>query len=99
MKHPAQAFISQTHLSETWRDCLFVAEPNFKKACFEFDNLLNVLRSHSIEPILLPHDNTTTADSIHTHDSMFVYNGGYLPMNFVQNQIRTLAFLVWFAET
>eukprot|EP01083_Nonionella_stella_P067083 177193_1 len=74
MKHLAQAFISQKYLSQTWIACLFVAEPNFKKACYEFDHLLNVLRSH----ILIQYCFHTTADSIHTHDSMFVYNGGYI---------------------
>eukprot|EP01083_Nonionella_stella_P252564 870028_1 len=62
MKHLAQAFISQKYLSQTWMDCLFVAEPNFKKACYEFDHLLNVLRSHNIDPILLPYNS-----GFHTH--------------------------------
>eukprot|EP01084_Bolivina_argentea_P169128 293213_1 len=89
MKHPNEAFISQQHLENTWKECLFLQEPDFNSACKEFDYLLNILTSRNIEPILLPRDDSTTADSIHTHDAAFIYDKGYLPMNFAKKCRQT----------
>ncbi len=76
MKHPRDAFISQTVIDGTWRDFNFAGPPNFVRACREFDALLRLLEDHGARVSLLPEHSGTGLDSIYVRDAALATNRG-----------------------
>ncbi len=69
LKHPRQAWIGPARVRDEWRPLRYAAEPDFGRACAEYDALVEILRPRAGEVRLLPHDERTGLDSIYVRDA------------------------------
>jgi N-dimethylarginine dimethylaminohydrolase len=78
MKHPREAFVSQASIDAQWAGLNYVAAPDFRRACAEFDAFARLLEDHGTEVDLLPSDPRTGLDSIYTRDASIVCDAGVI---------------------
>ena len=76
LKHPKDAFKSQSNIDGQWEELNFIAKPDYKIALKQYDKLLNILDDNNVSMNFLPSDNETFLDSIYTHDPMFMTPDG-----------------------
>tara|TARA_B110000263_G_C15302802_1_gene508848 strand:+ start:416 stop:1309 length:894 start_codon:yes stop_codon:yes gene_type:complete len=76
LKHPKDAFKSQSNIDGQWQELNFIAKPDYKIALKQYDKLLNILDDNNVSMNFLPSDNETFLDSIYTHDPMFMTPDG-----------------------
>lgn len=69
MKHPKDAFLSQDTIDAQWRALNFLAPPDFRDACRQFDRLVRLLEDNGVGVELLAPDDRTGLDSIYTRDA------------------------------
>jgi N-dimethylarginine dimethylaminohydrolase len=72
LKHPREAWIGQAHIREQWRPLGYTAEPDFAKACREYDVLAALLERRAAAVAFLPADGRTGLDSIYVRDAACV---------------------------
>ncbi|MDN4492498.1 dimethylarginine dimethylaminohydrolase family protein [Ureibacillus aquaedulcis] len=68
IKHPKDAFINQTNLSDNWQKFNYIEVPNFQDSIIEFNEFLTILEKHVPNIDYLPHSDQVGMDSIYTHD-------------------------------
>ena len=68
MKHPKDAYQNQAKVNEQSPQLHYFGVPNFEKAQAEYEKLVAFLKSAGAEIHFLPADNTTSLDSVYTHD-------------------------------
>ncbi|MDQ0883502.1 arginine deiminase [Peribacillus sp. V2I11] len=68
VKHPKEAFISQEHLSEAWRNFNFAEEPDFNEALKEYGDFISILENYVPNIDYLPASPVVGIDSIYAHD-------------------------------
>lgn len=79
VKHPKDSFISQEHLSESWKKFNYISEPIYDVAVQEFENFIEILSKHVKQIEYLPSSNQTGLDSLYSHDPVkFTKNGAIL---------------------
>lgn len=79
VKHPKDSFISQEHLSESWKKFNYISEPIYDVAVQEFENFIEILGKHVKQIEYLPSSNQTGLDSLYSHDPVkFTKNGAIL---------------------
>ena len=76
VKHPRDAFASDTTLASQWRAHGFTSVPDFRLACRQYEAFLEALTAHGAEAVFLPGDAATTIDSIYTRDASLVTPAG-----------------------
>jgi len=76
LKHPKDAFKSQSNIDGQWEELNFIAKPDYKIALKQYDKLLNILDDNNVSMNFLPSDKETFLDSIYTHDPMFMTPDG-----------------------
>ena len=76
LKHPKDAFKSQSNIDGQWQELNFIAKPDYKIALKQYDKLLNILDDNNVSMNFLPSDKETFLDSIYTHDPMFMTPDG-----------------------
>ena len=81
IKHPKDAYQSQTKINEQSRQLNYIGVPDYNKAIIDYERLVDFLKSSSIQIDYLPKDNITSLDSIYTHDPCVVTNGGIILCN------------------
>jgi N-dimethylarginine dimethylaminohydrolase len=69
LKHPRQAWLSQETVRGQWRELNYTEEPDFGKACAEYDALAAILGRFAGEVRFLPEDGRTGLDSIYVRDA------------------------------
>ena len=81
LKHPSNAFINQRNINEQYLELNYLAAPNFNSAISGYEKFVDLLKSFDIEIHYLPKDNSTSLDSIYTHDPCVVSNKGVVICN------------------
>jgi N-dimethylarginine dimethylaminohydrolase len=69
LKHPREAWRDQLQVRGEWRALNYLEEPDFRKACEEYDALAAILRPAAGEVAFLPADPGTGLDSIYVRDA------------------------------
>lgn len=78
LKHPREAFVSQTALADTWQSLGYSREPDLGRACEEYDAFVESITSLGATPAWLPVDPATGPDSIYVRDASVVCDGGVI---------------------
>lgn len=68
VKHPNDAFRSQSHLAREWQTFNYIAEPNFEEAIKEYDRFIDILIKHVERIDYLPQSDDVGLDSLYAHD-------------------------------
>lgn len=76
LKHPRDAFISESVIRAQWQALGFTDAPDLVKACDEFDAFVSLLQSAGAEVTLLPREDDTSLDSIYVRDASIVCERG-----------------------
>ena len=78
IKHPKDAYQNQTKVSEQSPQLNYFGVPDFEKAQADYEELVGILESYGAEVHFLPADNTTSLDSVYTHDPCVISNDGVI---------------------
>ena len=79
---PAQnAFVSDIHLSEQWRELNYLSRPDFDNALEEYDFFQKYLINKNVSLNFFPHDNNIKIDSIYCRDASIASNFGMILCN------------------
>ena len=81
LKHPSNAFLNQRNINKQYLDLNYLAAPNFNSAISDYEIFVDLLKSFDIEIYYLPKDESTSLDSIYTHDPCVVSNKGVVICN------------------
>ena len=81
LKHPKDAFKDQETINKQVSRLNYFEVPNFNRAISDYDKFVSLLISFDIELHFLPKDNSTSIDSIYTHDPCVVSNNGVILCN------------------
>jgi len=81
VKHPKDAYQDQIKLNKQSPQLNYLGVPSFDKALADHETLVGLLESSGAEVHYLPRDDSTTLDSIYTHDPCIVSNGGVILCN------------------
>ncbi len=78
MKPPKDAYQNQTKVNTQSHQLHYFGVPNFEKAQTDYERLVAFLESSSVEVHFLPPDDSTSLDSVYTHDPCVISNGGVI---------------------
>lgn len=81
IKRPDQAFKSESHISQYWKDLNYLEKPDMSKAKDEYTDFESILRKHDITIYHLPEDGTVNMDSIYCRDAGIATNAGMILCN------------------
>ena len=81
LKHPRAAFISQEKINREFDTLNFTEEPNFNESLNEYDSFVKILDSFKIKKHFLKINESTSIDSIYTHDPLVITNDGAVLCN------------------
>jgi N-dimethylarginine dimethylaminohydrolase len=81
LKHPKDAFISQSNVDNQWEELNYSGCPEYEKALIEYEDFVSLLESDIPEVLFLPVDNTTGLDSIYVRDSIVITKQGAILCN------------------
>ena len=81
LKHPKNSFINQEIIDKQYLELNYSEAPNFNKAILDYEKFVSLLKSFGIELHYLPEDNSTSLDSIYTHDPCIISNNGIIICN------------------
>ena len=76
LKHPKDAFRSQSFIDENWKDLNYLARPNFNKACVEYDQFVQIFIDNDIDVQFLPAQSHTGMDSLYVRDASIILDTG-----------------------
>ncbi len=76
LKHPREAWLDQANIRGQWEDLAYAGEPDFVRACAEYDVLAEILRRGGPDVRFLPTDPRAGLDSIYVRDAACVAPGG-----------------------
>ena len=78
VKHPREAFVSDSRIAAQWKRLNFSAPPDLSRAVAEYDRFLEIVVGSGCELISLPRRNGLTLDSIYTRDAAVVSADGVI---------------------
>ena len=78
MKHPKDAYQNQNKVNLQSHQLHYLGVPNFEKAQADYEKLVTFLESSNVEIHFLPIDDSTSLDSVYTHDPCVISNGGII---------------------
>ena len=81
MKHPREAYQNQTTVNDQALQLNYYSVPNFNKALADYESFTELLTSFGAEVYFLPIDDSTSLDSVYTHDPCVISNGGIILCN------------------
>ena len=81
VKHPENAYISQSDIDEQAPKLNYFGTPKFDGAINDFNKFINILISFGSEIHFLPKSNNTTLDSIYTRDTSIITDEGAIICN------------------
>jgi arginine deiminase len=76
LKHPREAWLDQRTVGRHWRALGYTEEPDFARACEEYDAFAGILGRYVPEIRFLPVDPRTGLDSIYVRDAACLAPGG-----------------------
>ena len=78
IKHPREAYQTQSKVDQQAPQLNYFGTPNFEKAISDYDKFVGLLESCDIEIHFLPENDTTSLDSVYTHDPCVISNYGVI---------------------
>ena len=78
IKHPKDAYQNQAKVNEQSSQLHYFGIPDYEKALSDYEKLVGFLESSGVEILFLPADDTTSLDSVYTHDPCVISNGGVI---------------------
>ncbi|MBN2264505.1 MAG: hypothetical protein JW775_01700 [Candidatus Aminicenantes bacterium] len=72
LKHPREAWLDPDRVRAEWPALGYAAEPDYARACDEYDAFVEILRRFAGEISFLPRDGRTGLDSIYVRDAACV---------------------------
>ena len=81
LKHPKTAFINQKKINKEFNTLNFTEAPDFNESLNEYDSFIKILDSFGIEKYFLGKNDSTSIDSIYTHDPLVITNKGVVLCN------------------
>jgi N-dimethylarginine dimethylaminohydrolase len=81
IKKVDQAFISEAHVSENWKDLNYTEKPDVHMAMDEYNDFESILSSFDVTIYHLPEDDTVNMDSIYCRDAAIATNAGMILCN------------------
>ncbi len=81
MKHPREAYQNQNSLNDKSPQLNYYGVPNYNKALADYESFTELLTSFDAEVHFLPSDDSTSPDSVYTHDPCVISNGGVILCN------------------
>ena len=81
IKSAAQAFISDAHIEQHWKELNYLGKPTFAEAIAEYQIFENLLRQYEATIYHLPQDDTVNMDSIYCRDASIATNAGMIICN------------------
>ena len=81
LKHPKAAFINQKKINKEFNTLNFTEAPDFNESLNEYDSFIKILDSFGIEKYFLEKNDSTSIDSIYTHDPLVITNKGVVLCN------------------
>ena len=81
MKSPAKAWLGQENVNRQWQKLQYPKKPNFEKVLSEYNQFAAIIENNVPEVYYLPEDDTTTLDSIYTHDPVVITSAGAILCN------------------
>ena len=81
IKRADQAFLSETHIFQYWKELNYLEKPDVNKAIDEYHDFESILSNHDITIYHLPEDHTVNMDSIYCRDAAIATNAGMILCN------------------
>lgn len=81
IKPVKNAFVSDIHLSEQWKDLNYLSRPDFDSALEEYAIFQECLTNNGIELHIFPFDNSVQIDSIYCRDASIATDFGMIICN------------------
>ena len=69
LKHPREAWLDPSHIRTQWKALGYPEEPDFDRACAEYEDFAGILRRFAADVRFLPADAGTGLDSIYVRDA------------------------------
>jgi N-dimethylarginine dimethylaminohydrolase len=89
LKHPSEAFISDSVIEKHWIDLNYLNPPDFGHAVEEYAGFIELLEKHIQEIHYLPRNDRTGLDSIYVHDPVIMTPAGAVVCNMGKEQRRS----------
>ena len=81
IKNVAQAFVSDAHIEQYWKQLNYLTKPDLNGALDEYKNFESLLRQYAEEIFHLPQDESVNMDSIYCRDASIATNNGMIICN------------------
>jgi N-dimethylarginine dimethylaminohydrolase len=81
IKRAEQAFISDTHIEQHWKQLNYLDKPSLQQSISEYANFESILKARAAEIFYLPEDRTVNMDSIYCRDAAIATNKGMIICN------------------
>jgi arginine deiminase len=81
IKHPQDAFISQSNIDAQWRELNYSGCPDFSRALEEYENFVGLLKREVSEVYYLPTNEKTGLDSLYVRDALLITGRGAILCN------------------
>jgi len=78
IKHPRDAYQNQTTVDRQSINLKYNSVPNFEKALADYEFFIDLLESSGADVHFLPENESTTLDSVYTHDPCIISNSGVI---------------------
>jgi N-dimethylarginine dimethylaminohydrolase len=81
IKNVKQAFISEAHIEQHWKDLNYLGKPDFGAALKEYESFQSILKKQGAEIHYFPEDSSVNMDSIYCRDASIATNQGMIICN------------------
>ena len=81
IKNVQQAFISDEHIEQYWKQLNYLDKPDLHAALEEYKNFESVFQQDGVEIFYLPNDETVNMDSIYCRDASIATDNGMIICN------------------
>jgi N-dimethylarginine dimethylaminohydrolase len=81
IKNVQQAFISDTHIEQYWKELNYAGKPDYRIALKEYESFQSILKMHDAEIYSLPEDGSVNMDSVYCRDASIATNMGMIICN------------------
>lgn len=81
IKNVQQAFISDVHIEQHWKELNYLGKPDLGKATTEYASFESILQQQGAEIFYLPEDATVNMDSVYCRDAAIATDKGIIVCN------------------
>ena len=74
IKNAEQAFISEVHIEQYWKELNFLGKPDYRNALLEYDSFQSILKQKAAEIYYFPVNDFVNMDSIYCRDASIATN-------------------------